>query len=91
MMFFLQGWDDLKARMLAMSLRDEASGKAVLRQRVVQEPPTDAMGGGGIYATPAEYVRVLHTVLKNDGTLLKRKTVEDMFRPQLSGQSRQRC
>jgi hypothetical protein len=31
---------------------------------------------------------VLHAVLKNDGTLLKRETVEDMFRPQLSGQSR---
>jgi CubicO group peptidase (beta-lactamase class C family) len=54
----------------------------------VQEPPTDAMGGGGIYATPAEYMKVLHAVLKNDGTLLKRETVEDMYRPQLSGQSR---
>ena len=88
MTFFPQGRDDLKARMPAMSLRDKASGKAVPRPRVVQEPPTDAMGGGGIYATPAEYMKVLHAVLKNDGTLLKRETVEDMFRPQLSGQSR---
>jgi CubicO group peptidase (beta-lactamase class C family) len=74
--------------MPAMSLWDEASGKAVLRPRVVQEPPTDAMGGGRIYATPAEYMKVLHAVLRNDGTLLNRETVEDMFRPQLSGQSR---
>jgi CubicO group peptidase (beta-lactamase class C family) len=88
MTFFPQGRVDLKARMPAMCIRDEASGKAVLRPRVVQEPPTDAMGGGGIYATPAEYMKVLHAVLKNDGTLLKRETVEDMFRPQLSGRSR---
>jgi CubicO group peptidase (beta-lactamase class C family) len=87
MTFFPQGWIDLKARMPVMSIRDEASGKAVLRPRVVQEP-TDAMGGGGIYATPAEYMKVLHAVLKNDGTLLKRETVEDMFQPQLSGHSR---
>ena len=32
-------------------------------------------------------MKVLHAVLKNDGTLLKRETVEDMFQPQLSGQS----
>lgn len=43
MTFFRQGQDDLKARMLAMSLWDEASGKAVLRRRIVQEPPRDAM------------------------------------------------
>jgi hypothetical protein len=46
MTFFQQGQDDLKARMPAMGLRDEASGKAVLRRRIVQEPPTDAMGWG---------------------------------------------
>src|SRR5947208_354410 len=45
-------------------------------------------GRGGIYTTPAEYMKVLHAVLKNDGTLMKRETVEDMFRPQLSEQSR---
>jgi hypothetical protein len=32
-------------------------------------------------------MKVLHAVLKNDGTLLKRETVGDMFQPQLSGQS----
>jgi CubicO group peptidase (beta-lactamase class C family) len=35
MTFFQQGQDDLKARMPAMSLQDEASGKAVLRRRIV--------------------------------------------------------
>lgn len=45
------------------------------------------MVGGGIYATPAEYMKVLHAVLENDGTLLERETVGDMFQSQLSGQS----
>jgi CubicO group peptidase (beta-lactamase class C family) len=44
--FSPQEQDDLKAQMPVMSLRDETGGKAVLRRRIVQEPPTDAMGWG---------------------------------------------
>ena len=87
MTFFLAEREDLKRRMPAMSLRDDKSGKAVLRPRVVQEPPRHAMGGGGIYAEPTEYLKVLQAVLRNEGTLLKRETVEEIFRPHLSQES----
>jgi CubicO group peptidase (beta-lactamase class C family) len=89
MTFFLDQKPDLKKRMPAMSLRDEKSGKAVPRPRVVHEPPKDAMGGGGIYTTPKEYLKALHAILRNDGTLLKKETVDDMFRPHLSKESQQ--
>ena len=84
MTFFLDEREDLKERMPAMSFRDESSGKAVPQPRVLREPRKHAMGGGGIYGTPAEYLKALHAVLKNDGTLLKQETVDDMFKPHLS-------
>ena len=87
MTFFLHEREDLMKRMPVMSARDEKSGKAVPMPRVVQA--TDAMGGGGMYATPTEYLKVLHAVLKNEGTLLKKETVDEMFRPHLSKDSQQ--
>lgn len=87
MTFFIHEREDLQKRMAAMCVRDEKSGKAVLKPPTHEELWRDAMGGGGIYATPAEYLKVLHAVLKNEGTLLKTETVEDMFRPHLSAES----
>jgi hypothetical protein len=79
-------WSLLRIAVMTFFLQGRGDLKA--RPRIVQEPPTDAMGEDGICATLAEYMKVLHAVLKNGGTLLKRETVEDMFQPQLSGQSR---
>ncbi|KAJ6515376.1 putative transesterase [Mycena sanguinolenta] len=36
-------------------------------------------GGHGMYISAADYVKVLHALLRNDGTLLKRSTVDAMF------------
>ena len=92
MTFFVHDMgEEWKERMPAMSVRDAESGKAVLKPKVVPpEPrPEEAMGGGGIYATPVDYLKVLHAVLKNDGLLLKQETVNDMFRSHLSQGSQQ--
>ncbi|KAL9620961.1 MAG: hypothetical protein Q9160_004614 [Pyrenula sp. 1 TL-2023] len=45
--------------------------------------PKDDLGGGGMYSCPDEYIRILISLLKNDGTLLKPETVNSMFEPQL--------
>jgi len=45
--------------------------------------PKDDLGGGGLYASPTDYLKVLVALLKNDGTLLKPETVKLMFEPQL--------
>ncbi len=42
-----------------------------------------------MWASPAEYLKVLRAILKNDGTLLKKETVDDMFKPHLSVESQQ--
>ncbi|KAL1701059.1 beta-lactamase/transpeptidase-like protein [Schizophyllum commune] len=44
-------------------------------------------GGHGAYATARAYVAVLESILKNDGRVLGKEMVQEMFRPQLSGKA----
>lgn len=44
---------------------------------------TDTFGGHGAYAQMSEYIKILHSLLANDGKLLKPATVDSMFEPQL--------
>jgi CubicO group peptidase (beta-lactamase class C family) len=46
--------------------------------------PVDDLGGGGLHSSPADYIKVLISLLKNDGTLLRPETVKTMFEPQLA-------
>ena len=45
--------------------------------------PADDAGGGGLYATAAEYVKVLESLLRDDGKLLDPTTAAELFKPQL--------
>lgn len=73
-----------------MNWRNPASGKATNKRFHTGLPallPTQAMGGGGMWASPTEYLKLLQAILKNAGTLLTKETVEDMFKPHLSVKS----
>lgn len=45
--------------------------------------PTDDMGGSGSYSCASDLIKILVSILKNDGKLLKPETVYEMFKPQL--------
>ncbi|USW52231.1 Putative beta-lactamase/transpeptidase [Septoria linicola] len=49
---------------------------------------TECFGGHGMYAQMGDYLKVLHSLLKNDGKLLKPENVEELFRPQLGDDSK---
>ena len=44
---------------------------------------TGCFGGQGGYATSQAYISVLQSILLNDGKLLSKESVAEMFRPQL--------
>lgn len=44
---------------------------------------TDCFGGHGVYAQLGDYIKVLQSLLTNDGTLLKPESVDELFKPQL--------
>lgn len=89
--FHLTQRKDLRQRMADMSLRDPSgSGKAIYTSaQLMPDSTKDDTGGGGAFANAPEYLKILHSLLANDEKLLKKKTVDDLFKPQLSELSRQ--
>ena len=91
MTFYLQDRPDMIAMRADMSERDPGgSGKVVyVDDAYWHEYPTDALGGMAIFSTPEDYMKVMYSLLANDGKLLKPETVDLMFEPQLSDSARQ--
>ncbi|KAI9047250.1 hypothetical protein LZ554_008703 [Drepanopeziza brunnea f. sp. 'monogermtubi'] len=46
-------------------------------------------GGAGGYGAPLDYQKMLHSILADGGKLLKKGTVDEMFKPQLASASKQ--
>ena len=89
MAFHLEHREDLRARLVAMCERDAVTGKAVLKGRKSWDDPVgDAFGGAGVYSSMPEYVKVLRSVLEDDGRLLGSEALGSMFRPQLNAAGR---
>ncbi|RFU34181.1 hypothetical protein B7463_g2157, partial [Scytalidium lignicola] len=45
--------------------------------------PIDDTGGGGLYTTAVDYIKVLESLLRDDGKLLDSASLEELFKPQL--------
>jgi CubicO group peptidase (beta-lactamase class C family) len=93
MTFNLGRRPDLKAKQAELSKRDDTTGK--MRSTDARHPyvdgngdeVTDCMGGQGAFASPEEYIKVVHALLTADegtGGILKPETIELFFTPQLS-------
>jgi CubicO group peptidase (beta-lactamase class C family) len=48
----------------------------------------DCHGGAGGYGPPVEYYKLLHSLLTNNGKVLRKETVDEMFKPQLTSAAR---
>ncbi|KZP22311.1 beta-lactamase/transpeptidase-like protein [Athelia psychrophila] len=51
---------------------------------VIADPAKDALGGSGLYGDAVEYMKILNSILRDDGKLLKSASIKEMFQPQLS-------
>ena len=87
--FRLRSREDMRMRMSAMSLRDPAgSGKAIYTGvEMVPDSMEDDGGGGGAFADPNEYLKILQSLLRDDGKLLRSESAEVLFTPQLGKES----
>jgi CubicO group peptidase (beta-lactamase class C family) len=45
--------------------------------------PVDDAGGSGLYSTAEDYYRLLESIVRDDGKVLKTATIDELFRPQL--------
>lgn len=82
--FFLNERPDMLARFADLSIRDpEGSGKVVDGSaQSFNGYVEDAFAGSGLFGTAEEYIKVLESILKDDGKLLKSETRELLFTPQ---------
>ncbi|KAM0805889.1 beta-lactamase [Usnea florida] len=88
MTFWPDEHPDMKSRMTSMTIRDEASGKVIPDQGSAKLPGgIDCFGGHGAFASMPDYFKILHSLLLDDETLLKRSTTAQMFQPQLTKES----
>ena len=72
----------IRSRLCATTAR-APTGDLVPAKLYPNANPKDDLGGGGLYSSVTDYVKVLVSLLKNDGTLLRPETVRTMFSRQL--------
>lgn len=73
--------EDLRARLIDLNPDDpKALGRAPLGGNADMNTSTRGdFGGHGLYMTAPDYVKILHSLLANDGKILKPSTANDMF------------
>ncbi|MCJ1311374.1 hypothetical protein MMC25_005045 [Agyrium rufum] len=75
----------MKAKLAGTTTRDPAGGKKVLGiENDLMVGIAEDMGGGGAFAAPGDFMKILKSLLQNDGKLLQPKTVDEMFTTQLN-------
>lgn len=91
MTFKLQQRPDLIARRADLTKRSREDGKLYYDDTVFfQKDPDECYGGCGLFASPASYMKVIHSLLKRNGVLLKPETVDLVFQPALDEQMERR-
>lgn len=78
--FQLDERSDVKGRRADMSMRG-ASGLIPSPTRYFSDESPDCHGGGGVFSCAADYIKILISLLKNDGTLLKPSSIDLLFTP----------
>lgn len=84
MTFKLLQRPDLIARRADLTKRNREDGKLYYDDSIFfREDPKECYGGSGLFASPAAFMKVMHSLLKKDSILLKSETVDLMFQPAL--------
>ncbi|KAL8659042.1 MAG: hypothetical protein Q9202_007305 [Teloschistes flavicans] len=76
---------DWRSRMVDLNPQDpNAYGRAVVGgSSDVNRRAKGDFGGHGLFMPAADYIKILHSLLANDGKMLKPATVDDMFQDHL--------
>lgn len=80
---------DLRSRLVDLNPQDpNAFGRAVVGgSSDVNGRAQGDFGGHGMFMPAVDYIKILHSLLANDGKLLKPTTVDDMFQDHLGQES----
>ncbi|KZP27997.1 beta-lactamase/transpeptidase-like protein [Athelia psychrophila] len=87
--FHLEKKERVKQNLVEMAVRVPESG--LLIQGKDEYYPASigyGAGGGGLWGSASEYIKVMTSILRDDGKLVKSETVAEMFKAQLSPASK---
>ena len=87
MTFKLQQRPDMTARRADMSTRDGNGIPQYEDVNYYHQDSVDCFGGMGIFASPEAFMTFIHSLLRDDGKLLRSETVELLFQPALTSES----
>jgi len=83
--FRIDSREDIRSRRLDMSLRHPQTGALMPSpSRFWSEKYKDDHGGAGVFSCASDYIKVLSSIIKNDGKLLKPSSIDTLFSPNLS-------
>lgn len=86
MTFHLEQRPDLRERLSPVTQRSPESGALSWTTFPISygDVVEDQYGGGGLYSTAPDYLRLLQSICFDDGKILQTQSVETLFKPQLS-------
>lgn len=80
---------ELRARLAKLVNRNASTdGLEPAPEKWINTGNTDCFGGHGTIASIGDYIKVLHSILVDDEKILKSGTVQELFRPQLTPESK---
>ncbi|KZP16688.1 beta-lactamase/transpeptidase-like protein [Athelia psychrophila] len=83
--FHLEQKEQVKRYLVETTARVPESGLLIQgKNEIIPDPITFESGGAGLYSSAPEYLKVLTSILRDDGKLLKSESIAEMFKPQLS-------
>lgn len=83
--FKLHQRPEMLARRADLTKRSPEDGKLYYDDTIFfRKFPEECYAGSGMFASPAAFTAVMHSLLKRDGVLLKPETVDQMFVPALN-------
>lgn len=84
--FSLSEHPSVQADLAGMSLRTSTGELQPTPHSNGHIRPVKDPGGSGLFSCPTDYIKILVSLLRNDGKLLKPVTVAQLFEPQLGDQ-----
>jgi CubicO group peptidase (beta-lactamase class C family) len=74
---------NIKSRLVDMTVRLPTGELMNLEEPPFSRTAPDDCGGVGAYSSAPDYIKLLLSITKDDGKLLKSETIDEMFKPQL--------
>ena len=74
------------SNLMSMSFRHR-DGSIKTEANIYPLAPTIELGGSGLYTSTADFIKLLTSLLRNDGKVLKRETVDLMFNYRIPDES----